>query len=512
MKMRFPDVTSPRLRPWMYGLILAFCLLTRFPYFFPSVIDWDESTLILIGQDLLDGNLPHVKLWDSKAPLAYGFFTVVIALFGKSIVAIRVAGMLCVFITAVATYHIGEQLWNWLAGFAAAVLTVVFMAVTPSGQAVMTEIVCIAPVMVALWLLIGGIWNAKRLYAVGTLLALAILVRQNLAYLVVFLGVLVLVGPSPNGERCRITHILAFALGVVTPVAAVLLPYLATGHLRVFVQFVIRGPLVATSHNHSVLESVLLLKEKGFGLHNWLLWGGALCSMPLLFWRGTFFVGERKKMFLLTGSFLAVALSILKSGWAWPHYLLQIVPFLSLAAGFLISTILNTPLRLSILALVVVGLIMPLRPVVARYRHLINKVADGNSLYADAGYRVAKYLRKENSNGEPIYLLTDHIAYWLLNVKPVTKIAHPSNISRENFLHFAYGQHATAKTVMKEILDKKPRFIVIHKDKRMNWFMDKVPKAKLLLDQTLQGNYVLVQEINKRLIYKRKSSIDRTKI
>jgi 4-amino-4-deoxy-L-arabinose transferase-like glycosyltransferase len=491
----------------MYGLILALCLFTRFPYFFPSVIDWDESTFILIGQDLLEGNLPYVNLWDVKAPLAYGFFAVVIALFGKSIVAIRVAGMLCVFITAVATYHIGEELWNWVAGLAAAVLTVVFIAVTPDGQAVMTEIICIAPAMVALWLLVGGTWNVKRLYAVGILLAFAILVRQNLAYLVVFLGVLVLVGLSPNGERCKIIHILAFALGVVTPVTAVLLPYLATGHLGVFVQSVIRAPLVGTGLNYSVLESVSLLKKKGFGLHNWLLWGGALCSMPLLLWRGTLFVGERKKILLLTGSFLAVALSIAKSGYAWPHYLLQIVPFLSLAAGFLISTMLKTPLRLLILALVVIGLIIPLRPVVGQYRRLINRVEDGNSLYADAGYRIAEYLRKENSDGEPIYLLTDHIGYWLLNVKPVTKIAHPSNISREYLLHFAYGPHATAKTVMAEILDKKPRFIVIHKDKRK--IMERVPKAKLLLDQTLQGHYVLVQEINRRLIYKRKPSIDR---
>ncbi len=67
------------------------CVLIRLPFWFPSTIDWDESTFILMGQELLDGRLPYADLWDNKPPLAFAAFAVFIALH-PSIVALRVAG------------------------------------------------------------------------------------------------------------------------------------------------------------------------------------------------------------------------------------------------------------------------------------------------------------------------------------------------------------------------------------------------------------------------------------
>jgi len=47
--------------------------------FFPAVIDWDESTFILMGQSIIDGHLPYVKLWDLKPPGAFAFYAFFIA-------------------------------------------------------------------------------------------------------------------------------------------------------------------------------------------------------------------------------------------------------------------------------------------------------------------------------------------------------------------------------------------------------------------------------------------------
>ncbi len=43
----------------------------RLPFFFPAVIDWDESTYVLMGQSILDGHVPSIEQWDDKPPLAY---------------------------------------------------------------------------------------------------------------------------------------------------------------------------------------------------------------------------------------------------------------------------------------------------------------------------------------------------------------------------------------------------------------------------------------------------------
>src|SRR5262249_52048132 len=58
----------------VFFLILCSALLIRLPFFFPAVIDWDESTYIIMGQSILDGNLPYIEQWEDKPPLAYLFY------------------------------------------------------------------------------------------------------------------------------------------------------------------------------------------------------------------------------------------------------------------------------------------------------------------------------------------------------------------------------------------------------------------------------------------------------
>ena len=57
-----------------YLLLLA--IIVRLPFFFKDVIDWDESTYILMGQSVLDGHLPYTELWDLKPPGAFLIYAV----------------------------------------------------------------------------------------------------------------------------------------------------------------------------------------------------------------------------------------------------------------------------------------------------------------------------------------------------------------------------------------------------------------------------------------------------
>ena len=67
-------------------------LLIRLPFFFRDCIDRDESTFILLGQSWVDGFLPYTQLWDLKPPLVFLFFAIIIQIFGKSYIAIRLFG------------------------------------------------------------------------------------------------------------------------------------------------------------------------------------------------------------------------------------------------------------------------------------------------------------------------------------------------------------------------------------------------------------------------------------
>ena len=48
-------------------LIVTTVVLSRLPFVAEYVIDWDESTFILMAQSLLNGHLPFTELWDLKA-------------------------------------------------------------------------------------------------------------------------------------------------------------------------------------------------------------------------------------------------------------------------------------------------------------------------------------------------------------------------------------------------------------------------------------------------------------
>jgi 4-amino-4-deoxy-L-arabinose transferase-like glycosyltransferase len=104
---------------WAAVGLLGFALVLRFPFFFEAVIDWDESTFILMGQSLLAGDLPYTNLWDLKPPLTFASFALFIAVLGQSIVGIRLAGTLCVAATAWLSYDITQRHWGQRAGILA---------------------------------------------------------------------------------------------------------------------------------------------------------------------------------------------------------------------------------------------------------------------------------------------------------------------------------------------------------------------------------------------------------
>ena len=80
----------------LFLIFLGGSFLIRFPFFFRDYVDRDESTFILMAQSLVDGHLPYTQLWDLKPPLLFLIFALPIWVFGKSMVAIRLMGLLAV--------------------------------------------------------------------------------------------------------------------------------------------------------------------------------------------------------------------------------------------------------------------------------------------------------------------------------------------------------------------------------------------------------------------------------
>jgi 4-amino-4-deoxy-L-arabinose transferase-like glycosyltransferase len=92
--------------------LLFFSFLYRIPFWFIDVIDWDESTFILLGKSILERNVPYIEYWDLKPPVAFLSVSAIMALLGESILSMRVLGAFSVFLSSILVYFIVRKFFN----------------------------------------------------------------------------------------------------------------------------------------------------------------------------------------------------------------------------------------------------------------------------------------------------------------------------------------------------------------------------------------------------------------
>jgi hypothetical protein len=475
----------------IYLFILSFAI--RFPFFFDIVINWDESTFILMGQSILDGHLPYTELWDIKPPLAILFFAGAIALLGKSIVSVRIAGTLCVALTAFFTYLTGKTLWNRRTGILSATLFIVLASSINLGQAVMTEHVALVPLVGALALFVMREQTPRTVFFIGILIAIASFVRINLAFVAVFAGIIIVIAaltarPRQFSYFNSLKSGLAYIAGGSLIVLLVFLPYVITGNERLWWSSVVLAPLSFANSQLSFLEALNKQLEMFWGF--FLNIKGSLLGISVIVWlcgfAGLFFgitqlrnmsKDKRFGFLFLIAFLLSIELSILKGGGGglpFTHYLIQLVPFMSLTASSILCSTKSFNARLIIMGMVLLALITSMPPIITEYEIIISRVLDGLPINHGTAYAVADYIRQHNVNRKPVYMMDDHIVYWLLDLKPLSKsTTHPSNISREYLLKVLVGPGTTTEMELAKIFDKKPLFIVFD-----NWSMAYISQSK----------------------------------
>ena len=512
-------------KPDLY-LPLAYCLLIsvvfRLPYFFKDVINWDESTFILTGQSLLDGHLPYTLLWDLKPPLLPAAFALFILIFGKSIISIRVAGAVCVALTAWFTYLIGKKISSPPAGYVAATLSVLSLSVTDFRFfGTMSEHVAVVPLVGALLLLVLKPITPQRLFWTGFLLSTAAMMRLNLAYVALFVG-LVAVFIIDQDELTFWPYIhqtiargVRYVAGGLLVIFLTLLPYALTNQTPIWWRSVVLAPLSYSYSEHSAYQALLIHLGKISGLiTNWqtatihhntiatLIYIGASIGFVIII-ASTIFneqhSDQRRWFIILVTFFLSVTLSILNGGQAHSHYLIQLMPFLALFAmfAFLPFYPANRFKMMLPVAIIVMALMLP----IAEYRVMFSRLQAGEDLRYGTAYEIADYFEDADIEDRSIYMMTNHIAYWLIGKYPLTgSSTHPSNISKQHLLELSIGPEATTDGALREILEQKPDFIVTQPG--VSYLRD-YESMRQELDDTLARHYDLVQDIQSVHIYER---------
>jgi len=487
-------------------LLLALSLFLRLPFFFPAVLgtNWDESTFILVGQSLVDGHLPYVQLWDIKPPLLYAWFALAIKTFGHDVIGIRLWGTFCVAATAWLVYLIARRWWRRSAAIFAAVLCVVGISLHASGQATLSEHVMLPAFLGMAYLWLGERPSAGRLFWIGALVATATLVRLNVAFVAAAVGLTLLPdvfrAPAEGGRRLA-----AYVTGGLSVVTLVCLPFLMTGQLAILWKSAVVAALERSTTEHSALESLVQQSlgvfdvspgEAGVTSGSWLnavIWLSACAGLAVGWWRRAAHEREWRGIRRIAVLALATSASIVSSGGAFAHYMIQLIPLAAILAAILVAA--GRPLAWMMWSVTAALALASFQSVAGEYRTMVSHARAGQDLRYGAAYEIATYLRRENRDRRPVFLLTDHIVYWLTDVHPPTRIVHPSALSKA-FITRALGVTPTQE--LHRILDSGPEYVVLPPEVT---FLDS--NLSGILQTALDRDYRLATRIRDRLVYRR---------
>jgi len=470
------DGPLQRRRSWAAtGLIALLVLLTRVPYFFEYVIDVDESTYLLMGRSLLEGHLPYIQLWDAKPPLAFMLVAAFMAGPGNDVVQLRLWGSIMVFVSAMLVRSIARRSVDPRLATPAALLFVIGCAVTKSGQATMMEYVALPFLLGALRILVDAPVSAQRAFVAGGLVAAAALVRLNLGFVAPALGLMLLSRAWKTGPLREIGVAASFAAGGCIVLGFVAFPYWVGGDLELFV-----GSCLGASVSHSATQTswataLALAIERTLGLRYspglgnrafilaLLVWLPAMAGGAYVAWRYRSLGHPRRHAVQVLGAALAaVALSIPLAGIFYEHHTLQLLPFAAILAAIAYQWLgrRGTARRVTVLVAASMVAALALKPVPQQWKRVLDR-AQAGELMAGPVKDLADYLHPRCGPDCSVFLLIDHLGYWLLDKPLPTKIAHPSNLAVPYVYTLPGMRSRSPEEEFTAILAGKPAYVVI---------------------------------------------------
>lgn len=488
--------------------LLALTIFIRLPFFFRDVINWDEGTYILIGQSFLDGYDTERSHWSFRG-YPYSLF---ILIFGQSIIGIRFAGALCVTLVSFFLYLIGKRFWNQVTGILAGIFFILLGSLWPSGQATMSQHIALVPLIGALLLSTINTNTPRILFLTAALTTLASMIRLNLAYVTLFIGIYLVLESSRKSFLNLVKSSVIYTSGFLIVLLLCLLPYASAGQIKLWWTLNISFALSYSGSQKSILTAFSThlkfifdsFKNRELFAISPVIWLGGLAGfvMELSRWKKTS-TEKRRALIVLSIFVVSTSLSIVKGGAAYPHYLIQLIPFFSLYAAIFCNFLLSSRAKwLTIIAIFVV-LLISLKPIIGNYKWRISRFIEDREINYGPAYEVAEYLQQYNNLDNDIYIMDEtHIAYLLIDARPISKTTvHPSNMGKEYLLESFVGEKTTTKQELAKILDQHPKFIVTREN---IWYLQRKQDAKLLLQNTLKNKYELVKQVQQTQIYRRK--------
>ena len=452
----------------VFALLVVLSVLFRILSFSYSVIDHDESTYLVIANELNKGAKLYTDVIDTKPPGIFLPFSLVETLAGKSIFAIRLLGSLIISLSAFLLFLIAQQLGsNRTLSFFTGLSYIVIFSCYRYGLAVNTELFFSFFALAGLTVLFKAEQaNRPALWLIGgTLIGFGFIFKYVvLAGYGAFCLFFLLEKSIFSKLGSKLIKFLLGLIGVLLPFLIIHLYFYSNGRFDDFYE-TIYG---VTSRYSSVISA-------GETFSFFFKFHLAYLPFILLFYYGLLNKNVNQDTKRLAIYWFVLAwIVVLLPGKPFKHYYLQLAPPLSLMVPLAFNRLLSIKPLSTNFKIKLVGLSVAVALLVGIVNQSYFWVTPDPIKQITA--KLAPHLTKND------FILADkdlQLAHYLLDLTPPTKYVHPTII----FQHHRAFQLDTEQE-MNRMLDKNPKFILY--DKLKHYFE---------ANQRIQNNYHFYERI-----------------
>ncbi len=425
----------------------------RFFSFFPSVLDHDESTYLIIGRDILQGKELYTEITDTKPAGIFIFYAAMELLFGGSIFMKRLVFSLVVGFTSFLVYRVSMNFFNNQKPAIASGLIYIFYTSIwiYHGRSPNTELLFNLTTIGALLLFLRP--TLKTWFMGGLLMGIGFIIKYLVLFdLAAFLLFFFLYDILNDVKLLRqlnfwgryilagLTFLLVFGL--------LNLYFYLDNPLHEF--FYVTYELPGNYGSNPSLKRYFIM-----------LLDFTAKFLPISFFvfyvisKKNFLMGKLKWFFLVWVSGILIAIYL--PGKEFSHYTIQLMLPLSLLGGLFFHPELRKDKFSSLLfsgktglALLVVGTL------------IIQLISFNNEVMKiDHPREVAAAIKQKLVPGEHIYVANyEQIVYYLLEMESPTKYVHPNLIFTDT--HKAFKIDVDQE--LKRIMDASPEFIIVERE------------------------------------------------
>ncbi len=440
-------------------VFIALSIVMRFFSFFPSVIDHDESTYMVIASALLDGSVYWRDVIDTKPIGIFLLFAFFQTLFGKSILVIRIMAALWVALSAWMLYLVHRQfikpsalpLNNNTAPIASGIIYIFLTSIfTFYGVSPNTELFFCLFTITALYLILKD-KHLVLIFIAGLLLGTGFIIKYVVLFDALAIGVFYLWLKNKEGRNWQywFPRCVVMAIGFTIPFLLSWLYFWRMGMMEEFMyySFELSGNYISQPPFQKIIAFIFDFLLRYFPVTFWFIY----CS-----WNRRDFGNAIPLLAWMWGSL--VIFIILLPGKLFGHYFIQFMLPLSLLAGSFFDSRRVLPKSLAWMTKPSIGYPILILAII------INIVFQKKDYFDKRDYprEIAAWMKTRLLPDELIYTgKYQQIIYLLTDTKAPTPYIHSSLIWSEGH---NYALQIDQTVEWKKILQQKPRFILIEKE------------------------------------------------